>query len=193
MKLATVQIQNFRSVEDSTQFSVAPVTCLVGKNESGKTAILQALYKLKPILPEDAKFDAIEEYPRQRKVDHDERLATGEQSAPDNVLTTTWELEDVDHAALAEVLGPEASDIQEVTIKRGYENVTYWAIPVRPASVVSHLLANADLYDEELKDLQGSPTIADLGRRLDAIEDPSPRQRALLERLDTDFVKRSEV
>jgi len=38
----------YKSVEDSNEFSVDQVTCLVGKNEAGKTAVLDALYKLNP-------------------------------------------------------------------------------------------------------------------------------------------------
>ena len=48
MKLRRVQVTNFRSVEDSTPFTVGQITCLVGKNESGKTPILQALERLNP-------------------------------------------------------------------------------------------------------------------------------------------------
>jgi AAA15 family ATPase/GTPase len=40
MKLINVHITNFKSVEDSEEFSVDQVTCLVGKNEAGKSAII---------------------------------------------------------------------------------------------------------------------------------------------------------
>jgi AAA ATPase domain len=43
MKLINVHVTNFKSVEDSEEFSVDQVTCLVGKNEAGKSAILLAL------------------------------------------------------------------------------------------------------------------------------------------------------
>lgn len=40
----------FKSVTDSTPFnSDSAVTALVGKNESGKTALLEAMYRAKPI------------------------------------------------------------------------------------------------------------------------------------------------
>ncbi len=52
MILKSVRIENFKCVEDSKEFSLDPVTCLVGKNEAGKTALLQALYKLNPDVPE---------------------------------------------------------------------------------------------------------------------------------------------
>ena len=47
MKLQKVRIQNFRSIQDSGEFSMDPkVTCLLGKNESGKTNILKSLEAL---------------------------------------------------------------------------------------------------------------------------------------------------
>ncbi len=36
MKLAAVQIQEYKSIRDSNRFEIEDVTCLVGKNESGK-------------------------------------------------------------------------------------------------------------------------------------------------------------
>ena len=49
MKLIKVQIQCFRNILDSTEVDIQnDVTCLVGKNESGKTAFLEALRRLKP-------------------------------------------------------------------------------------------------------------------------------------------------
>ena len=41
------------------------MTCLVGKNEAGKTALLKALYRLNPVYEADCKFDETLDYPRQ--------------------------------------------------------------------------------------------------------------------------------
>ncbi len=49
MKLIKVRITNFLCIHDSGEFDIDDVTCLVGKNQSGKTAILKALYNLNPI------------------------------------------------------------------------------------------------------------------------------------------------
>ena len=44
MKLTYAEIRRYRSISEPTSFDVeSDVTCLVGKNESGKTAILQVL------------------------------------------------------------------------------------------------------------------------------------------------------
>ncbi len=48
MKLPKVRVQNERSVEDSGEFEIGDLTCLVGKNEAGKTALLSAMRGLKP-------------------------------------------------------------------------------------------------------------------------------------------------
>jgi len=49
-----------------TNLAVTPrITCLVGKNESGKTAVLEAISRLKPLPighPQD--FQGLRDYPR---------------------------------------------------------------------------------------------------------------------------------
>ena len=61
MQLVDVRIKNYKCILDSETFTVDQMTCLVGKNESGKSAILQALYKLNPVDKEDI-YDALYEY-----------------------------------------------------------------------------------------------------------------------------------
>jgi predicted ATP-dependent endonuclease of OLD family len=57
MKLTSAQIKNFRSIDDSSEFTVGELTCFVGKNESGKTALLQALEKINPQDAKQREFD----------------------------------------------------------------------------------------------------------------------------------------
>src|SRR5690349_10135081 len=64
MKLKKIRVREFKSIMDSNEVDITDITCLVGKNEAGKTAFLEALYKLNPIVPEHACFDVVEEYPR---------------------------------------------------------------------------------------------------------------------------------
>jgi len=64
MFLRSVRIENFKCIEDSETYSLKPVTCLVGKNEAGKSALIQALYKLNPDVAEKGNFDPLLEYPR---------------------------------------------------------------------------------------------------------------------------------
>ena len=50
MKLTKVRIENFKSIQDSTEFDIDDkITCLIGKNQAGKTALLEALNQFNPI------------------------------------------------------------------------------------------------------------------------------------------------
>lgn len=63
MKLKTVRVRMFRNVLDSTEVQIQPdITCVVGKNESGKTAFLQALWRLNPART-NPEFSAASHYP----------------------------------------------------------------------------------------------------------------------------------
>ena len=54
MRLTQVRVQNYRCVRDTGWFDVEQAkTILVGPNEAGKTAVLEALQRIK--LPDGAK------------------------------------------------------------------------------------------------------------------------------------------
>jgi recombinational DNA repair ATPase RecF len=49
MRLVSARIRMFRNIVDSGVIHFAPdVSCVVGKDESGKTALLQALHRQNP-------------------------------------------------------------------------------------------------------------------------------------------------
>ena len=48
MKLKSVQVADYKCIRKPCRLDVADITCLVGKNESGKTAILEALVPPEP-------------------------------------------------------------------------------------------------------------------------------------------------
>ncbi len=63
LTLIKAQVWKYKSIEDSMPVELSPnVTVLVGKNESGKTAFLEALYKAMPL--GSAKYNYIADYPR---------------------------------------------------------------------------------------------------------------------------------
>ena len=62
MKLVKFRVTNFRSVKDSGWIDTDQITSLIGTNESGKTNILIALWKLKPA--KDGTIDPIADFPR---------------------------------------------------------------------------------------------------------------------------------
>ena len=69
MLLTCVRVRAYKCIDDSGVVPIEPsVTCLVGKNESGKTAFLEALYRLHPA-PSGRRtlFDSLYDYPRPRR------------------------------------------------------------------------------------------------------------------------------
>jgi recombinational DNA repair ATPase RecF len=49
MRLKPVHVKLFRHILDSSEVEIQPdVTCIVGRNESGKAAFLEALRRLNP-------------------------------------------------------------------------------------------------------------------------------------------------
>src|SRR5260370_21141010 len=104
MKLIRVHVKNFKSVHDSTPFEVHDVTCLVGKNESGKTAILQALYRLNPINENEGTYNVTDDYPRTNVTEYQQQVAAGKRK-PDIVVEATFQLEPSEAARLEGDLG----------------------------------------------------------------------------------------
>jgi predicted ATPase len=187
MKLKSAHITNFRCVEDSEEFTLDQVTCLVGKNEAGKTTLLKALYGLKPWDTREEQFDKERDYPRRFLADYDERHPDG----PARVLHTVWTIEAADMAALIEALGPAAETLKEVTVTKSYEANRSWAVPIDEAAVIAHLLANSGLHQEEVTQLKASTSTGKLRKALETTEAPSERHTAFLESLKERFKRDS--
>ena len=66
MFLKSAHINRYKSISDSGPVDFdRRVSCLVGKNESGKTAFLEALYRLNPLsMGHPETFDGLRDYPR---------------------------------------------------------------------------------------------------------------------------------
>ena len=65
MKLTRFRVKNFRSIDDSTWVDVNDITNIIGVNESGKSNILLALWKLNPAT-DDGKINLLADLPRER-------------------------------------------------------------------------------------------------------------------------------
>lgn len=64
MKLLRFRVTGFRSVEDSGWIDTDRITALIGTNESGKTNLLLALWKLNPA--KEGEINPLSDYPRKR-------------------------------------------------------------------------------------------------------------------------------
>ena len=147
MKLVKTQVTDFQSIRDSTEFEVGDVTCLVGKNEAGKTALLKAIYRLNPINASDAKYDVTDDYPRSTMSDYMGKVANSAHPHA-TVIEATFELEEQDIAALVAVYGSECVEDGSpvLTIAKGYANrMTATHLDVDDQAAIEHLIRNANL------------------------------------------------
>jgi hypothetical protein len=183
MILKTLRVENFKSIDDSEEFGVDAVTCLVGKNESGKTAMLQAIYKLNPAEKEAANFDALVEYPRRRWSEYKERMA----KTPDNVITSAWELTPLEVDEFNKAVGAEAITTNTVIIRKGYDNKRVIEFDFDHKPVIAASLAASTLHGEEKQKLSGASLIGDYIKALKDNPERSEREEALLAKLNDQF------
>lgn len=97
MRISTARVTNYRSVIDSTEFTVErEKTILVGINESGKTALLKGLQHVSPPA-ETPGLDPLTDFPRSEL----NKLIKGRRSHGDvQIAHVTFDLEDDDRQAL---------------------------------------------------------------------------------------------
>lgn len=138
----------FRNIIDSGQIVFEPdVTCLVGKNESGKTAVLQALHRQNPA-PAPNRFDEFEDYPRWSYVDH-RREGLIAEARP---IECVFLLDDDDIAAVEAELGPDVLQSNKLVRSVAYSGETFIGIDVDEAAALTNYLKRAQI-SEELRSL----------------------------------------
>ena len=165
MRLTQVSITEFQSIQDSTEFEIGDTTCLVGKNEAGKTALLKALYRLNPIVESDGNFDVTDDYPRRSVTDYQDDIAA-KRREPAQVVQATYALEADDISPVKDLFGPEClkAATPTVTLHKGYSNkVTCSGPDVNSEVALKHLVKAAGLPQPHATEmLEQSKTIEEM-------------------------------
>ena len=172
MKLTKLHIKEFRSVQDSTEFDVGNVTCLVGKNEAGKTALLKALYRLNPIVEDDGNFDVTLDYPRQAVRDYKDGVDAGRRDEAE-VVEATFMLETDDITAVGEIFGSDCLTDETPTIKlhKGYSNkIRFSGLTVDDGAALKHLVEAAGLNQGLTAQLLDKETSEEMETVLEGVE-----------------------
>lgn len=144
MKLKTVRIDHFKHVLDSTEVAIQPdITCLVGKNESGKSAFLEALRRLKPAHGA-ASFSSPTHYPAWLEKRH-RREAKGRDLDEKSPINATFTIEPEDVAAVEARFGEDVLLSDTFTISRKYTNQYAGVFEVDETKAVANLLADIEL------------------------------------------------
>ncbi|MFB2597091.1 AAA family ATPase [Herbiconiux sp. P17] len=154
MRLVSANVRRYRSIEDGSEISIEPdVTCIVGKNESGKSAVLQALYKSNPV-ERSTTFDAGIDYPSRLTR---ERKNSGE--IPVTVLT--YELSDDDVAATESKFGPGVLSSRQIVVTTGYNfTASTFSTSYNEASAVAFLRRKIDAPSALQASIDAATTVA---------------------------------
>ena len=172
MRLQKIQVTNFRSVEDSEEFDVDPVTCLVGKNEAGKSAILLALAALNPNKATPMTLDKERDYPR-RNLTRYKQIHHAEEAV---VTRTTWKLDEAEIREIAEDVGESVlkSPLVEVSRRYGKGGIEVSAQLDYSASEEHHFRLFA-LSASERSMLKSPDTVDQLIETLSGLESPTKK------------------
>ena len=182
MKLTKARVANFKSIDDSDEFTLDQVTCLVGKNEAGKTAVLEALYKLNPVENGTGDF-SLAEYPRKHLTTYRKRM----KEEPATVVRTEWELEDYEVQWLEEQFGEGVLKSSTIGIDKDFSNKRLWTIPLDERSIVKSILAGANLNAAERAPLARQESVKGILATLSEMGSPTPKHQALLEKIQGRF------
>lgn len=180
MRLAKARIKGYRSIKDTGFFDIEnDKTILVGPNEAGKTAILQALNKLNP--PEGTElFNPLRDYPRSN---YDEDIKKGNiDPSQFTVVEGYFSVEDEDKAYLPE-------EYQNITFVFGryLSNATWNRIEGGPDRLIySHIQKDLMKLSQHFQDMckksgKDQDVIDNIQKQLENIVDGLQRDDLILE------------
>lgn len=120
------------------------VTCIVGKNESGKTAILEAIAKINYFDNDQRfKFDETFDYPKNE-------WKTTENPSQKPIITLTYLLEDKDKKEITDIFGSKALSFSEYSYTHRYDGSgSYGGVSINEKEAIAHMISTLDLSDEQ--------------------------------------------
>lgn len=149
MQLSSFRVYRYKNVLDSSEVSVEhDITTLVGMNESGKSTMLDALYRLNPVYGDG--FVELEDYPRWRR----SRDSRGEDLQQVSPIQATFRLEEADLDTLVATLGDGVVTGRSALVGRRYSGETWAQVELDEARFLQNVLeghADAQVFAEQHK------------------------------------------
>ena len=183
MKLQKVFIERFQNFTSRQEIEVEPgVTCLVGKNESGKTTILKALHRLNPANGVDRDFRLTPEYPM-AKLARDRRDQTDLESFAPVTAHFLLDKEDLDALSRLEVNLAEGA---VVAASRTYANDLTFALVNDLDDVLHKSISESSMqHAKDIQELSEADSVDDWIAKADAlsasVKGEAPRTKAIRE------------
>lgn len=176
MKLKSVTIQKFRNFVDAQTIEIEDdVTCLVGKNESGKTTILKALHRLNPANGDSTKFNLVTEYPRWRLARDRRDNPSIEKTIP---VRATFQMEQSDLDAIGAAAGAELPASTQAVAFRNWENGFGVYFNASLKDIIASAASASSVDPAEVAEIQKATSLDDAISRakelVKSLKDPEP-------------------
>ncbi|MFX0103712.1 MAG: AAA family ATPase [Candidatus Hodarchaeota archaeon] len=178
MELKSVEVTNFKSIEKSGSIPVNQVTCLVGKNESGKTAFLQALYKLNPIIED--KYDPTMEYPRRYLAKYRRK-----EKKDNTVISAEFALGDSDVEDFERQFNTSIDD-NKVRVLNGYYNQMVFYYKIDEKKILQYISGWDEFPSSLIEKINGCENVEEF---IKIVKDLNEENKFLvfLEKLESNF------
>lgn len=179
MNPTRARVRNYKCIADSGWVEIDDLTCLIGKNESGKTVLMEAISQLNPA--RDREFTPRVDYPRRQWPEYKRRHDTD----PDPVVSVEFALTDAERARLADRGGRAVDDT--VVVTKNYANERSWDIEVDESTYLDWVLSNSTVPPEARSELRRADSVGsfhatitslETDETLDALADAVPESRA---------------
>ena len=178
MRLKSIQVKNYRSVEDSGAFAIDDITCLVGKNESGKTAILKAIEGIKPFNKE-TKYDKTTDYPRRHLNEYASR-----HNDQAEVCISEWELDPEDIKALEKEFGSDCLKSNNIEVTKLYGGGGTWCVELNEENIIRHLCSKQSLNEAETAVVEECNTVQEMYKKITASDMNPDTLNSIKERIE---------
>src|SRR5215208_5093166 len=137
-QLKTVEVNHYKNVLKSTVSIEKTVTSLVGKNESGKTSFLEALYKIKPARKNaTAKIDPHKQYPAWLEKRHRRQ---GKNIEASTFVEAVFELSKEELDKIAALFGPNVLVGNTYKVNTKYDGKRTYDFSTNEDAAVQHFL-----------------------------------------------------
>lgn len=171
IKLKNVVINKYKSFLEKQEIEIEDgVTRIVGKNESGKTALLEAMAKFNYFDSKDKTFtfNSTNDYPRGE-------LKRYQQEYPNedfDVITCIFELSDDLLNQISEDVGKEVFTSKSIIVAKTYNNIKrFYNVSTNTKKFIEQFLQNYTLEDSIKQELIKSNSLEELAEKLKEIEE----------------------
>ena len=183
MKLIEVTIKNFRNILDSSPVRIQDdITCLVGKNESGKTSFLHALYRLNPTRP-NVQFKVEEQYPAWLEKKDRMKGVNIDEFRP---VSAKFEIEKDLINEIEVLYGENIFKNNFLTLFRSYEGTLYYTLNLDEKEAIKSLLKDLNFSIDIKNEITKAETIENLKEvvnNTDTIEEENGNDKNSLDTL----------